>query len=536
MRRLVGCFARGASLLLALGLAEACVRDESPPPFDAGPMPDVWIDGAPARLPSLELQRRFTSASFPGCTYASPVRARSGEADIVLAADDRGVLRALDPSTGTARWELSIAPQVEGHRVELLATPGILDAGAEPQRAVIGWQEIDPATTARTRTRLAVVDLDAGALDPAFAPFDIAARFPAGDGSGREVVYESTFQLLRSAIALTRPSDTTLGLAYVAMGNGPSVQPFHGWLFELDLDAWRAEGPDAAIASRFLTTATPDCGPRGNREAGICGGGIWNAAGPQILGGADDYEILVATGNGRVDFDEGAYAYSLLRLRRGLGFERGCDETACADFDASEPALSCLESCRDVFVPRLEPGQSYPHPEGLCDSVPFIECLHLIDGDLGASMPVVVDVPGGPRVIVQPAKDGGVYLVDYQQMGRMYQRLPLMDTCGAPGDPCQAFWVGSLVTHPVATTIDGVPHVILASVMADRTHPSGITALRVVMRDGEPRLEIAWQVPDFSSELAVEGFRHHPGRPVLHEIDGEPFVFVVEVRRSPAGD
>src|SRR5690606_12625662 len=153
------------------------------------------------------------------------------------------------------------------------------------------------------------------------------------------------------------------------------------------------------------------------REAGICGGGIWNAAGPQIVGeGRDDYEILVATGNGRVDFDEGAYSYSILRLRRGLAFERGCDEAACADFDASDPATACLESCRDVFVARLEPGQRYDHPEGLCDSVPFIECLHVIDGDLGASMPVVVDVPGGPRVIVQPAKDGGVYLVDYEQM------------------------------------------------------------------------------------------------------------------------
>lgn len=497
-----------------------------PPPTDAA-VPE-GVDGGPAS--NLGVTPRFTSATFPGCTYASPVRAISNGRVVVLAADDRGTIRALDPSSGTTLWELVLAPQIEGHRVELLPTPAVLD----DTRAVIGWQDHDTTRGVRVRTRLAVLDLDTHALDPTFAPFDLAATFPAADGSG-EVVYEDAYQLLRAAIHLTRPAGTTLGLAYVSMGNGPSVQPFHGWLFELDLDRWAAGGDP--IASRFLTTATNDCGPRGGREARYCGGGLWNAAGVQIVGDrTGDYEIFATTGNGHLDFDVASYAYSILRLRRGLAFERECDESLCADFDAREPSLDCLASCRNVFSPRLEPGQSIAPADGRCDGLPFMECLHAIDGDLGASAPVVLDVPGGPRVLVQPAKDGGVYLLDAAHLGTMYQRLPLMDACGAADDPCIHFWMGSLVTHPVVAHVDGVPHVVLASVMADRTHPSGITALRVVMRDGQPRMEIAWQVPDFSTRAAVEAFRHHPGRPVLLDVDGEPVVLVVETRRSGAGD
>lgn len=93
------------------------------------------------------------------------------------------------------------------------------------------------------------------------------------------------------------------------------------------------------------------------------------------------------------------------------------------------------------------------------------------------------------------------------------------------------------VTQPAVSHLDGDPVVIVASLMLDATHPSGISAYRVVMEDGQPRLKLHWDVPDFESEEAISVFRNHPGRPVITQLGGEDVAFVVEVRRDPlSGD
>lgn len=511
---------RGLRTLCLLLVLSTGACDGGPGPDDAGPAPDGAV--------GLEASRAWTSDRFEGCTYASPLLARHGEREVILAVGDRGTVRGLDPADGSTVFETRIEPSSPELTIEVLATPGLFRGG---HAAVLGWQELD-ASRRRAAHRARVLDVDAGDWDDAFAPFALAGSVPGYDGS--DVTFESTYQLWRSAIHVREVPDRTLGLAYLSLGNGPSIQPYHGWIFEVDLDAWAAG--DDPVSARFTTTAENDCGPDGNREIGICGGGIWNAAGVQIRDTAGGYEILAATGNGRIDLDRNAYAYSVVRLGRGLSFDRGCDEALCADFDELDPSDACLESCADLFVPRLEEGQVVEPEDGICDGMTFQECLHALDGDLGASMPVVVQPAGGPEVLVQPGKDGALYLVDHEHLGRMYQRLQLMDFCGTPDDPCDAFWIGTLVTRPAATTLDGHPVVVVASVMADRTHPSGISALRVVMRDGEPRLELLWQVPRFDSPEARESFRTHPGFPVIVERDGEPWVFVVETsRNAPPG-
>ncbi|MCZ7683942.1 MAG: hypothetical protein M5U28_36315 [Sandaracinaceae bacterium] len=71
------------------------------------------------------------------------------------------------------------------------------------------------------------------------------------------------------------------------------------------------------------------------------------------------------------------------------------------------------------------------------------------------------------------------------------------------------------MTQPAVAYVDGDPVVIVASLMLDATHPSGISAHRVVMDGETPRFETHWQVPDFASAEAIEVFRNHPGRPVI---------------------
>jgi hypothetical protein len=323
----------------------------------------------------------------------------------------------------------------------------------------------------------------------------------------------------------------------VSVGNGPSENPYHGWVFELDLDAWRAGSADDAVASVLCTTRENDCGPPGNRDQMRCGGGVWNPAGLVRYEEEDgSYGLLVPTGNGRVDYDVGAYAHSVLRVGRGLTFEPGCDNALCADFDELDPPHACLASCRDVFTARLMPGDPPLTPEdGSCDGLTFQQCYGVLDADLGASAPLLVDVPGGPRVMIQPGKDGALYLVDAAHMGTLYQRLVVMDICGTPTDPCRAVWIGAFVTQPVVANIDGTPVVMVASVMSDTTHPAGIIAVDLVMEGDEPRMRLRWQVPSFDTPDAVEMFRHHPGRPILVDVDGEPHVFVLETRRSGPG-
>ena len=110
-----------------------------------------------------------------------------------------------------------------------------------------------------------------------------------------------------------------LGLVYVSFGNVRDLQPWHGWLFEIDLDAWQAQAqneiddagdgvnptdPVNPITGTLVTTAAEgDCGAEdsdGPREM-ACGGGIWAARGPEVIAdpaSPDGYALLVATGNG----------------------------------------------------------------------------------------------------------------------------------------------------------------------------------------------------------------------------------------------
>jgi hypothetical protein len=474
--------------------------------------------------------RLWTSEQFAGCTYASPIWITSQGEEQILAVDQLGLVAGLDPETGARAWTVQLPTQGGDVRIELLSTPTIV----HDRYAFFAWQDIDP-TWLRHGHRVAVIDLEERALSDEFPMLTIEGSWPAFDGSG-DVVFESRWQLQRGALLHVDVNDRDLGLVYVPLGNGPSEQPFHGWVFELDLDAWRAEGPDAAIVGTLLTTQENDCGAPGNRDASRCGGGVWNASGllidrPDPTG---PYDLYVPTGNGRMDLDVGAYAHSVMRTGRGLAFERNCDETLCANFDGLDPSKACQDSCENLFMARLPEGEPALMPEdGTCDGMTFLQCYGALDADLGANAPVIFDVPSGPRVLVMPGKDGALYLFDAEHMGTLYQRVQARDFCGTETDTCQAFWAGTFVTRPaVAYLENGDPVVVIASLMLDSTHYSGFSAFRVVMEEGAPRMIPHWNAPDTESPDGLVAFRNHPGRPIIGELNGETVAFVVEVRRD----
>ncbi len=456
-------------------------------------------------VPEVSVQRTWTTAATRSCVMASPV---AYEDTIITVAMD-GLIQA-HARDGALRWSHTIETAA-GETPIVLSTP-VLHGDV----LFVAWQDTvtqeglpHQGSWRRVRHRVAGFDARTGAPAPAFPPIVLAAALPTHDGG--IVTMESRMQLLRGALLIL---DDRL---YVPLGNGPSLQPFHGWLFELELDPWRH-------AASLVTTAETDCA--GDPATMVCGGGVWTPAGPIV---APDGRLIVPTGNGRVDLDRKAYANALMRVSPGLAFDPGCDAALCASFSETAPDPACLASCTDLFIPRMPAGETFALEQGGCEGKTLLECYGEIDGDFGASAPVWLPEED---LIAHVAKDGAMYLIDGTDLGVMHDRRQLIEPCGTPMDPCPARWAGQFVTQPVAVRVDGRLLVIATGFNVDRSHPAGIVAVEVVDASTAPHLEVAWQAPDFTTEAAVTHFREHPGRPVIVDIAGQPHVAVVEVRRD----
>jgi hypothetical protein len=493
-------------LLAALGLA--CGNEVPLPPDPPG---------------SLDLTRTWRSDDVPGCAMASPILVSSQGQDLLLTAYSDGVVIASSPDDGREVFRVALAAPA-GQEAHIAATPGVLGS-----RVVLAYMLRDTGGGTRRSHQIAVLDLETRALDPRFPAVTLAASVAAADRAGT-VEFLAANAYSRATVKTTHPADMTYGLAYVSFGNLRDVQPWHGWLFELDLDAWAQGG--AAISSVLLDTPERDCGPNG--QSGSldmrCGGGIWTPAGPTLVEHAGGFEIFVPTGNGQLDLGRRDYANSVLRTGRGLHFAPGCDPTACADFDPVDPAPACMQSCSDLFIPRLLPGDApFAPPDQLCEGKTFLECYARLDWDLGANAPVRVAVPGGDDVLVIPGKDGGVYLVDAENLGTLHDRIQVAEICGSHGGTCTANWAGTMVTVPAVTQVAGVPTVIVPTFEFDHTNPAGLVALSIV-RDagGTPRWHKLWEAPPFSSAEAIERFREHMGRIALLTVAGVEYAAAID--------
>jgi hypothetical protein len=392
----------------------------------------------------------------------------------------------------------------------------------------------------RVAHHLGVLDLDARALDPQFPALTLAGSQPATDGSG-PIVFRPDHAFSRAAVVHADVPDRTLGLVYVSFGNVRDLQPWHGWVFEIDLDAWQAEGTTGAITGTLVTTgATSACGDEdddGAREM-VCGGGVWAARGPEVIpdpASPDGFALLVATGNGLLDPTRGSYANAVLRVGRGLGFAPGCDPTLCDGFDPTAPTDACAASCDDLFIPRLPAGQELPRgPDDACVGLTLFQCYAALDWDLGASSPTHAALPGGPEVIVQPGKDGAVYLIDAQHLGTLYDRAPIMPGCGEGIGNCAATWAGTIATKPVIATVGGSVLALIPTFVDDDAHPAGLQALAIDTTGPTPRLAPRWQAPAAADPAALSGFRNPPSGVTVVQVNGEPYAALADTG-SPSG-
>jgi hypothetical protein len=221
-----------------------------------------------------------------------------------------------------------------------------------------------------------------------------------------------------------------------------------------------------------------------------------------------------------------------MRVKPGLQFDPACDAALCANFNPIQPDEACMASCKNLFIPRLSAGNKPLKPaNGECDDKSFWECLAWLDYDLGGNSPAKVKLKNGQSVLVQPGKDGGVYLLDAEHLGTQYDRLAIVEPCGTVTDPCKSSWMGMIVTQPVVTYFDGHPVIIVATFSPDKSHAAGLVALKIVENKGKPLLQRLWSYPNSNHPDALQTFRSHPSLPIITTPGNnkEPVVWVVDI-------
>ncbi|MGR8997693.1 MAG: hypothetical protein ACU88J_01420, partial [Gammaproteobacteria bacterium] len=484
-----------------------------------------------------KLESLFPTDNLPSVTFderiiASPMLDLSQGKPLVLVPVSNGIIAALDGETGALDWQIN-APAPQGQLTQLISTPAKIG-----NKLVILYQCLENGI--RTSHRLAVIDLTKRQVDEAFPVLVLSAEKPAANGAGT-VKFNPPKAFSHAALKHARKPGSELGYLYAAFGNSGDEQPYHGWLFEIDMDAWHVtkkepgnEKAKPAISSVLLTTPETECPVTleyGNQEM-ICGGGIWTPPGLQIYPSGNEFELFVPTGNGQIDLARHDYANTIMRLKPGLQFDPGCDANLCANFNPVNPDKACMASCKNLFIPRLKEGDAPLRPAtGECDNKSYWECLAWMDYDLGASAPVKVNLQKGHSVLVQPNKDGSVYLIDAEHLGTQYDRLQVVDICGTKTDQCRAGWMGMIVTQPVLTSIDKEPVVVIPTFVADVTHPAGLVALKIVLEEGQPKFKRFWQFPDPSRPEAVQAFRSHPSLPAIAALgkNGDAIIWVVDI-------
>jgi len=486
--------------------------------------------GEPSKPDFYKLSRLFPVAAEQSVTFddsiiATSVLELSQGRPYVIVPVSNGVIAALDGDTGALAWQIKV-PVPENQQAQLISTPVKID-----DKLVILYQCLENGV--RTSHRLVVIDLVRKALDETFPVLVLSAERKATDGV-TTIKFNPPTAFSHAAVKHAKTSGSQWGTLYAAFGNSGDTQPFHGWLFEIDMDAWQMQGAKKAITSVLLTTPEAECPATleyGTQEM-ICGGGIWTPAGPQLYPAGDSFELFVATGNGQIDLARHDYANTVMRLQPGLQFDPGCNAQLCENFNPNRPNTDCLASCKNLFIPRPAAGDAPLKPaNGECDNKSFWECLAWMDYDLGASAPVKADMKSGHSVLVQPGKDGAVYLSDARHLGTQYDRLQIADVCGTPDDACKAGWMGMIVTQPALAYINEEPVVVVPTFIPDKTHPAGLVALKVVVEQGRPKFKRFWQFPDPSSSKAVETFRSHPSLPVISTMakTGDAVVWIVDI-------
>ncbi len=316
------------------------------------------------------------SRDVDGAVYAQPLYVRGvqipsvGTRNVVYVATQHDSVYAFD-ATGERKapfWKRTFTDPANG--VTPVSHTEVGTADIAPEIGITGTPVIDPSSAtlyavAKTSERgeyvqrLHALDLATG-KEKFGGPAVIEASVPGtGDGSAGTgtIEFNALVQNQRAALLLND------GILYVAFGSHGDNGPYHGWVLAFDANT-------LAPLGGYNTT------PGGK------GGGIWMSGGGPASD--DDGNIFVSVGNGTFDAHVGgnAVSNSFLKLTNVGG------------------KLNLV----DYFTPFNQAE------------------LSKRDLDLGSAGPLLLpDQPlGPPHLLIGAGKDGTIYLVNRDNMGRFH--------------------------------------------------------------------------------------------------------------------
>lgn len=479
----------------------------------------IWVGARlPLRQPNQYVNPEpITAHLYTGEWGPSPQLAEvEGLPPMLIVPSADGLVTAFDAASRRRVWQVAL-PRASQHSVWVMA---------DPVRAVdqlvfaYSWLPWIPQSQGTRSHHAAVIDLRRGIVNTEFPPIEFAAQARGVDDA--IISFDPEFHHARSGLAHV-PVQGGLGLVYVGFGADRDQGIWHGWLYEIDLEAWRRTRGAKALANVLVTTPVTDC----TAEQKNCGGGVWAFAGPQIYRTSAGYEILVQTGNGRLDLSRNSYAQSLIRLTPGLKFAPRCDTGLCAKGDPKDPSRACLDSCRNLFVPRLMAGDPPLDPvDGSCRGVSFLRCLDIHDWDFGGGSPMRFE-SDGKAFYLTASKVGGIYLIDAERLGVLYDRKQAATLCGVANSPCPAIYEGLALAQPQIGRVGQKIIAVVPTFNPDKKSSAGVVGYEV--ETGKtPKLKEIWRTPATNTPEARQWFREPPTRLVISDVDGAPVAWIAD--------
>ena len=326
---------------------------------------------SPANVSQSTFGKLF-SRTLDGQIYAQPLIVNNltiagARHNVVYVATEHGSVYAIDADgrRSVPFWNRSFINPSAG----VTTIPKSSAALITPEISITGTPVIDGATgtiyvavstdeNGKYVHRLHALSLTTGAEKfggPIVVQGSVPGTYPGVAVNGR-VSFNPQKQFQRTALLLLN------GVVYVAFGSFGDNLPYEGWVF-----AYSAQSTGVLHRTAILCTS-PDAGASA----------IWQSGGGPAADSLNN--IYVATGNGTFDLDSGGRdaGNSVLKL---------------------SPALALL----DYFTPANQAQ------------------LNSSDSDLGSGGPMIAPTQSGataPHLIVQGGKDGKVYLVNRDSMGK----------------------------------------------------------------------------------------------------------------------
>lgn len=319
----------------------------------------------------------------------------AGVRNVVFVATNHDGVYAFDAdcASATPLWYVSLINPAAG----ITTVPGS-DIGASEEYGIVPTPVIDAASNtiyllARTKEngtyhqRLHALDLVTGA-EKFGGPVEIKATV-AGNGDGSSLgtlAFDPLHENSRPGMLLLN------GVVYMAWASVGDIDPYHGWVIGYDAHT---------LAQVAVFNSTPN-----GKE-----GGIWQSEAG--LAADSSGNIFAMTGNGTFDASSGGsdYGNSFLKLTPSAG-----------NF-----ALS------DFFTPF------------------DVASLNSNDHDVGSSGPVLLPPQAGahPNLVIGGSKNGTIYVVDRDQMGRFQassnsQIVQTLTGAVSPIFGAPAYWNGNV--------------------------------------------------------------------------------------------